>query len=89
MYSTWNISDTTLVNRPDQPDPDAIKMFLGQIPKNWSETEIHELLDPYGPIFSLNILREKGSSLSKGNLHAYTYTIDLWNSIKLFSSSQI
>jgi len=69
-----NLKDTTLVNRPDQPDPDAIKMFLGQIPKNWSETEIHELLDPYGPIFSLNILREKGSSLSKGCCFVTFYT---------------
>ena len=76
-------SDTTLVNRPDQPDPDAIKMFLGQIPKNWSETEIHELLDPYGPIFSLNILREKGSSLSKGNFYLLMY-LNYYRCVRLY-----
>ena len=50
----------------DQPDADAIKMFIGQIPKTWGEAEIKELLEVYGPIYQLNILREKGSVLSKG-----------------------
>lgn len=50
----------------DQPDPDAIKMFIGQIPKIWGETEIKEFLEVYGPIYQLNILREKGSVVSKG-----------------------
>lgn len=68
------ISDSAMVTRPDQPDPDAIKMFLGQIPKTWTETEIHELLDSFGPIYSLNILREKGSALSKGCCFVTFYT---------------
>ena len=51
----------------DQPDADAIKMFIGQIPKTWGESEVRELLEVYGPIYQLNILREKGSVLSKGN----------------------
>ena len=50
----------------DQPDADAIKMFIGQIPKTWGETEVRELLEVYGPIYQLNILREKGNVLSKG-----------------------
>ena len=50
----------------DQPDADAIKMFIGQIPKTWGESEVRELLEVYGPIYQLNILREKGSVLSKG-----------------------
>jgi len=69
-----SLKDTALVNRPDQPDADAIKMFLGQIPKTWTETEIHDLLDNFGPIYSLNILREKGSSLSKGCCFVTFYT---------------
>lgn len=55
------------VKHGDQPDPDAIKMFIGQIPKTWGENEVRELLEVYGPIYQLNILREKGSVLSKGN----------------------
>lgn len=69
-----SLKDAAMVSRPDQPDPDAIKMFLGQIPKTWTETEIHELLDSFGSIYSLNILREKGSSLSKGCCFVTFYT---------------
>lgn len=69
-----SLKDAALVTRPDQPDPDAIKMFLGQIPKMWTETEIHDLLDSFGPIYSLNILREKGSALSKGCCFVTFYT---------------
>ena len=43
-------------------------MFIGQIPKTWSENEIRELLEVYGHIYQLNVLREKGSVLSKGDL---------------------
>uniref|UniRef100_H2Z625 RRM domain-containing protein n=1 Tax=Ciona savignyi TaxID=51511 RepID=H2Z625_CIOSA len=44
----------------DQPDPD-IKMFIGQIPKTWVESEVREFLETFGPIYQLNILREKGN----------------------------
>nr|CAB3229631.1 CUGBP Elav-like family member 1 [Phallusia mammillata] len=58
----------------DQPDADAIKMFIGQIPKNWAESEVRELLEVYGPIYQLNILKEKGSILSKGCCFVTYYT---------------
>lgn len=43
----------------DQPDPDTIKMFVGQIPRSWSETELKELFEPYGSVFQINILRDR------------------------------
>uniref|UniRef100_F6TIW9 RRM domain-containing protein n=1 Tax=Ciona intestinalis TaxID=7719 RepID=F6TIW9_CIOIN len=58
----------------DQPDPDAIKMFIGQIPKTWVESEVREFLEGYGPIYQLNILREKGSVMSKGCCFVTFYT---------------
>lgn len=60
-YLIW-----TLFTAPDQPDPDSIKMFVGQIPKNWDETQLHQLFEKYGRIFQLNILRDKGMNTSKG-----------------------
>lgn len=66
----------------DQPDPDAIKMFIGQIPKIWGETEIKEFLEVYGPIYQLNILREKGSVVSKG---IYTFPF-FYSVINVFNS---
>lgn len=43
----------------DQPDPDAIKMFVGQIPRSWSETELRELFEPFGAVHQINILRDR------------------------------
>jgi len=70
LHGAWLLlwSGPALPSHCDQPDPDAIKMFIGQIPKTWSENEIRELLEVYGHIYQLNVLREKGSVLSKGDL---------------------
>uniref|UniRef100_A0A8C5FCI6 RRM domain-containing protein n=1 Tax=Gadus morhua TaxID=8049 RepID=A0A8C5FCI6_GADMO len=43
----------------DQPDPDSIKMFVGQIPRSWSETELKELFEPFGAVHQINILRDR------------------------------
>lgn len=54
----------------DQPDPDAIKMFVGQIPRSWSETELRELFEPFGAVHQINILRDRTTNppQSKGTL---------------------
>uniref|UniRef100_H2Z623 RRM domain-containing protein n=1 Tax=Ciona savignyi TaxID=51511 RepID=H2Z623_CIOSA len=51
-----------------------IKMFIGQIPKTWVESEVREFLETFGPIYQLNILREKGSVISKGCCFVTYYT---------------
>ncbi len=50
----------------DVPDPDAIKMFVGQIPKHLSESELKTLFEEYGRVFQINVLRDKVSKQSKG-----------------------
>ncbi|CAK8697344.1 unnamed protein product [Clavelina lepadiformis] len=67
-------SGISAVKHDDQPDPDAIKMFIGQIPKTWGEVEVRKLLEVYGPIYQLNILRDKGSVISKGCCFVTFYT---------------
>ncbi|CAI4223139.1 unnamed protein product [Auanema sp. JU1783] len=49
-----------------EPDADTIKMFVGQIPRHWNEPECRKLFEKYGPVYSLNILRDKASQSSKG-----------------------
>jgi C. briggsae CBR-ETR-1 protein len=41
-------------------------MFVGQIPKEWTESDCHQLLDEFGEIYSIRILRDKKSLMSKG-----------------------
>ncbi|CAF2391709.1 unnamed protein product [Rotaria sp. Silwood2] len=49
-----------------EPDPDAIKMFCGQIPRNMHESELREMFEQFGPVFQLNVLRDKQTGESKG-----------------------
>ncbi|XP_029992902.1 CUGBP Elav-like family member 2 isoform X2 [Sphaeramia orbicularis] len=60
----------------DQPDPDTIKMFVGQIPRSWSETELKELFEPFGAVHQINILRDRTQNppQSKGCCFVTFYT---------------
>ncbi|XP_032379828.1 CUGBP Elav-like family member 2 isoform X8 [Etheostoma spectabile] len=60
----------------DQPDLDSIKMFVGQIPRSWSETELKELFEPFGAVHQINILRDRTQNppQSKGCCFVTFYT---------------
>jgi len=47
-------------------EPTATKLFVGQIPRDWTESELRPLFEPYGEIHSLNLLLEKSTGQHKG-----------------------
>lgn len=49
-----------------EPDADAIKMFVGQIPRSMDESDLRKMFEEYGPVFQLNVLRDKVTGQSKG-----------------------
>jgi len=53
-------------NRMDQPDGDAIKMFVGQIPRSMDENDLRKMFEDYGSVYQVNVLRDKLSGQSKG-----------------------
>jgi len=55
-----------ITNISKEPDLDAIKMFVGQIPRNMSELELKVMFEEYGGVYQLNVLRDKQSGESKG-----------------------
>lgn len=55
----------------DQPDADNIKMFVGQIPKTWDEAKLRRLFEQFGRVHTLNVLRDKVTSISRGECRAY------------------
>jgi RNA recognition motif-containing protein len=57
-----------------EPDPDAIKMFVGQIPRNMSESELKMMFQEYGGVYQLNVLRDKQTNESKGCCFVTFYT---------------
>ena len=64
---------SSIINR-NEPDSDAIEMFCGQIPRTMSENDLRILFQRYGPIYKLNILRDKQSGESKGCCFITYYT---------------
>uniref|UniRef100_A0AAY4CH54 RRM domain-containing protein n=1 Tax=Denticeps clupeoides TaxID=299321 RepID=A0AAY4CH54_9TELE len=64
------------LDHPDQPDIDAIKMFVGQIPRSWSEDQLRELFEPYGAVYEINVLRDRSQNppQSKGCCFVTYYT---------------
>jgi CUG-BP- and ETR3-like factor len=57
-----------------EPDSDAIKMFVGQIPRYMNENDLQKIFDEYGPVYQLNVLRDKATGHSKGCCFVTFYT---------------
>ncbi|XP_059508205.1 CUGBP Elav-like family member 1 [Stegostoma tigrinum] len=64
------------LDHSDQPDIDSIKMFVGQIPRSWSEKELKELFEQYGAVYEINVLRDRSQNppQSKGCCFVTFYT---------------
>ena len=52
---------------PLERDSDAIKLFVGQVPKNFEDKDLRPYLEPYGEIYDLSILRDKLNLAHKGS----------------------
>jgi RNA recognition motif-containing protein len=51
--------------RQGQPE-DAIKLFVGQIPRGYSEAEVRPVFEEFGPIVDLTILKDRITGASRG-----------------------
>lgn len=67
------------LDHPDQPDLDAIKMFVGQVPRTWSEKDLRELFEQYGAVYEINVLRDRSQnppqSKGKGLWLLYVFSV--------------
>ncbi|XP_052810509.1 CUGBP Elav-like family member 2 isoform X8 [Mya arenaria] len=65
---------SNMENGRREPDPDAIKMFVGQVPRSMDENDLTKMFEQYGTVFQLNVLRDKVSGQSKGCCFVTFYT---------------
>nr|NP_001260404.1 bruno 1, isoform H [Drosophila melanogaster]NP_001260405.1 bruno 1, isoform I [Drosophila melanogaster]NP_001260406.1 bruno 1, isoform J [Drosophila melanogaster]NP_001260407.1 bruno 1, isoform K [Drosophila melanogaster]AGB92939.1 bruno 1, isoform H [Drosophila melanogaster]AGB92940.1 bruno 1, isoform I [Drosophila melanogaster]AGB92941.1 bruno 1, isoform J [Drosophila melanogaster]AGB92942.1 bruno 1, isoform K [Drosophila melanogaster] len=67
-------TDATVTYGEKEPDPDNIKMFVGQVPKSMDESQLREMFEEYGAVHSINVLRDKATGISKGCCFVTFYT---------------
>ncbi|GMR31385.1 hypothetical protein PMAYCL1PPCAC_01580, partial [Pristionchus mayeri] len=56
----------TEMDEVKHPDPDAVRMFVGQVPFCYSESECTELFELYGPVYKVEVLRDNETQQGKG-----------------------
>ncbi len=49
-------------------DVEMVKLFVGQVPRSWEDGELRDVMETYGPIQELTILKDRTDGTSKGVL---------------------
>ena len=47
-------------------DADAMKLFVGQIPKTYEESHIREIMESFGPIYEITVIKDRAYGTHKG-----------------------
>ncbi|CAD0200005.1 unnamed protein product [Chrysodeixis includens] len=71
MNMNINNNNTSINNnnndeKPEMPDPDYIKMFVGQVPRSMDENDLRLMFEEFGRVHQINVLRDKITGASKG-----------------------
>jgi CUG-BP- and ETR3-like factor len=59
------------MENPQSKDSDAIKLFIGQLPRSMSEQEAKAYFSEFGAIWEFTILRDRASNTSKGVVRTF------------------
>ena len=61
----------------EEKDQDTIKLFVGQIPRTYTEDDLKEIFQEFGDIHDVTVLREKATNQHRGkNLPLYLLVLD-------------
>lgn len=66
----------------DKPDPDTIKMFVGQVPHDMEENDLRTMFEEFGRVHQINVLRNKYTGTHQGN---YYYFLEFVIGVEFFT----
>ncbi|XP_011298690.1 CUGBP Elav-like family member 1 isoform X1 [Fopius arisanus] len=66
--------NSMIENSLEKPDPDTIKMFVGQVPHDMEENDLREMFEQFGRVHQINVLRNKYTGTHQGCCFVTFYT---------------
>ncbi|CAG9119214.1 unnamed protein product [Plutella xylostella] len=61
--------------KTEMPDPDYIKMFVGQVPRSMDENDLRLMFEEFGRVHQINVLRDKVTGASKVTMAGSNVTV--------------